>query len=469
MGPLLILQALLSRLHHHLYRRHFHNNDHARETLQGRLLVDKWYGEASALEGCREDVVGLVGRDGGLLKKEEREEAVTILGKAFEASGQKKRPFLQFIESLAPDQHLDISKDSLESVTQEVNCYQVVNLGLQYDDKMLFVLMDTPGFLDPRLSEGRIMRMVTESLNAIRQFSGYTVPFIFYFQPITDIRIGGSKQDAVKILQEYVHQYEAAYISVITTMWNQLLTPKQLEDASHRFNTLKEEIYARSPGFGITVTKFDTSQASALSLLNDQWAGWLEDPNNTNKVIDPHYQSHLCNNLLGRITNTLQKLQLLAEDKQHATCSGSEDHHLLEVVLRDEKVALSSLQSFLDDLVGCDPQSSGVVDSTSGLMALWSLLDTCYEQDPDACSSSWLLSQALLLAPPILLPTDATPQSIVASDIVSKHNPAPASPLQVPGLHQLSITPVPTQPIPNSQPSSSDASCFASITAAIKR
>ncbi|KAF9040899.1 hypothetical protein BJ165DRAFT_1492984 [Panaeolus papilionaceus] len=73
-----------------------------------------------------------------------------------------------FIESLAPDQHLDISKDSLESVTQEVNCYQVVNMGIWFGSNYLAVLMDTPGFLDPRLSEGRIMRMVTESLNAIR-------------------------------------------------------------------------------------------------------------------------------------------------------------------------------------------------------------------------------------------------------------------------------------------------------------
>ncbi|KAF9040915.1 hypothetical protein BJ165DRAFT_1596306 [Panaeolus papilionaceus] len=164
-----------------------------------------------------------------------------------------------FIESLAPDQHLDISKDSLESVTQEVNCYQVINLSSQYYDRS-FVLMDTPGFLDPRLSEGRIMRMVTESLNAICQFSSYTVVYIFYFQPITDIRIGSSKRDAVKILREYVNQYKAKDISVITTMWNRLSTPKQLEDASHRFNTLKEEIYARSGSLNITVTKFDTSK-----------------------------------------------------------------------------------------------------------------------------------------------------------------------------------------------------------------
>ncbi|KAF9040941.1 hypothetical protein BJ165DRAFT_1613476 [Panaeolus papilionaceus] len=350
-----------------------------------------------------------------------------------------------FIESLAPDQHLDISKDSLESVTQKVNCYQVVNLGIQpgYYDR-LFVLMDTPGFLDPRLSEGRIMRMVTESLNAICTFVR-----IFYFQPITDIRIGGSKRDAVKILQEYVKQYNARNISVITTMWNQLSTPKQLKDASRRFHTLKEEIYASSGGLDIRVTKFDTSQASALSLLDGSFYGWDEHANNTNKVMDPHYQSHLCNNLIGRIANTLQQLQLLAEDKQHATHSGSEDHHLLEVVLRDEKVALSSLQSFLDDL------ASDYI-GPSGMTALQFILDSRYEQDPDTCSSNWPLSQA-------------SPQTMVTLDIPSDHGPALASPSQVPGLEQLSITPAPIPSTPQFQPPSPDTSCFAPIAAAIKR
>ncbi|KAF9037029.1 hypothetical protein BJ165DRAFT_573074 [Panaeolus papilionaceus] len=149
-----------------------------------------------------------------------------------------------FIESLVPDQHLNISKDSLESVTQQVNCYQVVNLGLkhEYYDK-LFILMDTPGFLDPRLSEGRITRMITDSLNALRQYNPDLMVHILYFQPITDIRIGGSKRDAVKILREYVKQYKALGITIITTMWNGLATPKQLEDAKHRFETLKNEIY----------------------------------------------------------------------------------------------------------------------------------------------------------------------------------------------------------------------------------
>ncbi|KAF9040937.1 hypothetical protein BJ165DRAFT_1493405 [Panaeolus papilionaceus] len=236
-------------------------------------------------------------------------------------------------------------------------------------------------------------------------------------------------------------------------MWNRLSTPKQLEDASCRFNTLKEEIYARSGSLKINVTKFDTSQASVLSLLDNQPFGWYSGNTKTAiKVMDPHYQSHLCDNLIGRITNTLQKLQLLAEDKQHATCSGSEDHYLLEVVLREEKVALSLLQSFLDDLVCINPPGltsefwddasifhidiSGFSDHDniypSGIMVLQCLLDALYEQDPGACSSPWL-------------------------------------PLQVPGLDQLGITSAPIPPTPHSQPPSPDASCFAPIAAAIKR
>ncbi|KAF9037027.1 hypothetical protein BJ165DRAFT_573022 [Panaeolus papilionaceus] len=177
-----------------------------------------------------------------------------------------------FIESLVPDQHLNISKDSLESVTQHVNCYQVVHLGVQPDyddDDRLIILMDTPGFLDPRLSEDRITKMVTESLEAFRQNSSGCIVHILYFQPITDIRIGGSKRDAVKILQAYVKLYNAGNITVITTMWNNISNPKQLEDATRRLGTLKNEIYASSDNLKIEVAKFDTSQASTLSLLDE--------------------------------------------------------------------------------------------------------------------------------------------------------------------------------------------------------
>ncbi|KAF9037040.1 hypothetical protein BJ165DRAFT_1532442 [Panaeolus papilionaceus] len=373
-----------------------------------------------------------------------------------------KRFVLQFIESLAPDQHLNISKGSLESVTQEVNCYQAINLGIKPDRlDTLFVLMDTPGFLDPRLSEGRITKMITESLEALRQNSIVVIVELFYFQPITDIRISGSKRDAVKILQGYIRPFDAQNVTVITTMWNQLSTPKQLEDANCRLGTLKKQIYADSDGLHIYVTKFDNSQASALSLLNGSSYGWRHQNFKSKKAVNPQYQSLLCNSLLARVTNLLQQLQLLAEDKQSATCSGSEDHCLLRVVLRDEKVALLSLQSFLDDLASDD-------FSPSGMMALQSLMDNRYEQDPDACSSSWPLSCASPLAPSIPLFAGA-PQPTIASDIPSNRQPAVVSPSQVPGLDQLGITSAPIPSAPHGQPPSPDASCFAPIAAAIKR
>ncbi|KAF9037050.1 hypothetical protein BJ165DRAFT_1597466 [Panaeolus papilionaceus] len=267
-----------------------------------------------------------------------------------------------FIESLAPDQHLNIARDSLESVTQEVNCYQVVNLTYHNNHDMM-------------MSEGRIMTMISECLDALRLYVKYLNVSILYFQPITDIRIGGSKRHSFKMLQAYVKLYNAQYLSVITTMWNYLSTPRQLEDANHRFERLQHEIYKSSDDTTIHVRKFDTSSKDSA------YNGWIQRNEDPNTIMDPQYQALLCDNLLNRITNLLRQLQMIAEDKQTATSPGREDHCLLEVVLRDEIVALVSLQSFLDDLVDIGP---------SGMTALQSLLDACYEEDPSTCFSPWL-------------------------------------------------------------------------------
>ncbi|KAF9047909.1 hypothetical protein BJ165DRAFT_1403534 [Panaeolus papilionaceus] len=370
-----------------------------------------------------------------------------------------------FIESLSPDQRLDISKDSLESVTQEVNCYRIVNLGFQSNHvDGSFVLMDTPGFLDPKLSEGRITKMITDSLDAFRTYASYIVVFILYFQPITDIRIGGSKRHAVKMLKEYVNLYQASDITVITTMWNTISTPKQLEDANCRFDALKNEIYASSDGLEIRVTRFDAIRKdSALSALDQAEYGWDYDEFNSDIVIDLPYQSLLCDNLLGRVITLLQQLHFIAEDKRSATSAGSENHDLLEIVIQQESVALSSLQSFVDDLVGI---------GATGLIGLQALLDTRYEENPRACTSPWPLhvAQDLPLAPPILLPADPAALLSIASDIHSK--PTLVLPLPVaisPSFTEPQITPVPTSLVPQGQPLAPDASCFTPLIARFKR
>ncbi len=53
--------------------------------------MGKWCSELLTLEGCAEDVDGLVGKSEELLVKEEYEEAVRVLDKAFEVSGRSDR------------------------------------------------------------------------------------------------------------------------------------------------------------------------------------------------------------------------------------------------------------------------------------------------------------------------------------------------------------------------------------------
>ncbi|KAG6908134.1 putative NRPS-like protein biosynthetic cluster [Tephrocybe rancida] len=54
-------------------------------------MIGKWCEELLSMQGCEEDVDGLVGRGEVLLGKQEWEEAVQVLNKAWEASGQSSR------------------------------------------------------------------------------------------------------------------------------------------------------------------------------------------------------------------------------------------------------------------------------------------------------------------------------------------------------------------------------------------
>ncbi|KAF9033322.1 hypothetical protein BJ165DRAFT_1598789 [Panaeolus papilionaceus] len=281
-----------------------------------------------------------------------------------------------FIESFLPDQKLDISKDSLESVTQEIVCYQAVNLTV---NSWPFLVVDTPGFLDTKLSESQITKMIMEKLDHLRQSAATVIVHIFYFQPITDIRIGGSKRDAVKLAKAFAESFKANGMTVVTTMWNHISSSKKMEDAKCRLSDLTSKIFRGSDTLPINVTKFEFSHDSALSILDSLGNGWYHHKGQS-QSIGPKYQSLMHDNLLGRISNSQQQLLILAEDKQNATTPGREDPLLLEVVLRDEKVVLAALKSFLDDLGAIGP---------NGLVALESFLDVQYNANPTACSSPW--------------------------------------------------------------------------------
>lgn len=60
--------------------------------------MERWCGELLTLKGCEEDVDGLVGQAEVLLGKQEYEEAIRMLEKAWELSGQSSRDFHQRLQ-----------------------------------------------------------------------------------------------------------------------------------------------------------------------------------------------------------------------------------------------------------------------------------------------------------------------------------------------------------------------------------
>ncbi|KAF9033378.1 hypothetical protein BJ165DRAFT_1534652 [Panaeolus papilionaceus] len=346
-----------------------------------------------------------------------------------------------FIEALSPDQNLEISKDSLDSVTKGVVCYQVVNL-TRYADSVIVV--DTPGFLDCKLSESRITSEISDTLERLRPIARSLIIGIMYFQPITDLRFGGTKRGAVKLLKAFAQSLEATGIKVVSTMWNHISTPRQMEDAHGRLRRLEYEIFEGSDRLGMDIIKFEPSRESALSILDAFNWGWFHLVNKSQHT-NPQYQSLILSNLVHRITNIQLQLQILAEDKRNATMPGRENPLLLEVVIGDEEAALATLQSFLDDLVTIGP---------NGLMAIESLLDACYNTNPSSSSSPW---------PQAVVPSSTTslvpvhslrPTSSISPTIIQDQGP-PSSHVIHSSLDPRSASSTSHQPQPSPSPSPS--------------
>ncbi|KAF9047730.1 hypothetical protein BJ165DRAFT_1119625 [Panaeolus papilionaceus] len=129
-----------------------------------------------------------------------------------------------FIEALAEEgSALGISKNQLDSVTQDIVSYQLVNVHQKRDhdrkhDEYTFHIIDTPGFSDNALSELKVFNMLVEWMERLQgppaDDSLQRVPqglkelgrrsvidHILYFHPITDPRIPGSKSNSFRCLR----------------------------------------------------------------------------------------------------------------------------------------------------------------------------------------------------------------------------------------------------------------------------
>ncbi|PPQ65174.1 hypothetical protein CVT24_011037 [Panaeolus cyanescens] len=172
-----------------------------------------------------------------------------------------------FLECLHGTKTLEISGDSLESVTQEVICYRLVNVTLGRLRQAIYIL-DCPGFSDNQISEMRVVKMLQAWCEA--QAGSPSFDSILYFHRITDKRLSGSQRRVLNLINTLIGNSGIySCVGVVTTMWDTLWNDVQIEGANERFRELKEGHLKKS--FGPTARKafqFQNDQRSALEILD---------------------------------------------------------------------------------------------------------------------------------------------------------------------------------------------------------
>ena len=76
------------------------------QSTEYKVQMERWCEELLTLEGCKEDIDGLIGRGQALLEKQEWEDAVRALEKAFESSGRGDRDVSYYLNSLVYQAHI---------------------------------------------------------------------------------------------------------------------------------------------------------------------------------------------------------------------------------------------------------------------------------------------------------------------------------------------------------------------------
>ncbi|PPQ64149.1 hypothetical protein CVT24_008779 [Panaeolus cyanescens] len=253
----------------------------------------------------------------------------------------KSLPQDKFLESLADNQKLGISGDQLNGVTQEVVGYRAVNL--TYDSNNPVVIVDTPGFNDPELSETKIIRMIAQ------QKVGY-IDIILYFHRISDIRIPRSQRNIMALFQALLGKRERAPVGIVTTMWDQMWDDKHLSRAESRFREFEASFGKGFVGNGVPVFKFKNNKESALQILNgieddETWIGSFMGAYTGGRLKYSPFADSLRGLLDQRIDGLRCAIQTLDQDLIKESPEG---HEGSRNVLRSEKEKTEKLLNALE-------------------------------------------------------------------------------------------------------------------------
>ncbi|PPQ77544.1 hypothetical protein CVT24_005234 [Panaeolus cyanescens] len=229
----------------------------------------------------------------------------------------------KFLECLVDDKNMGISKDSLESVTQQVTAYRLRNVRTRrlFRDKVYIV--DTPGVCDNNISELRIIQEIQRWVN----IHG-SPKVVLYFHRITDKRLPGSQRRIIRLLEAISGEpsHSISWTGVVTTMWDNLLA-HQVASAENGFQQLEAEHFKDicTPGVE-SIFKFHNTQDSALAIVNKSLLNNIETDLRYGLSTPPlrrysegwlrggPFGKALYELLEGRIAGLQQRLQILEDD-----------------------------------------------------------------------------------------------------------------------------------------------------------
>ncbi|KAF9037139.1 hypothetical protein BJ165DRAFT_1614722 [Panaeolus papilionaceus] len=218
-----------------------------------------------------------------------------------------------FIEALASNDHLKISGDQLEGVTQSISVYRLVNIQKYIGDEDYINVAQLDG-------RGKIVQRVPHSV----------------LHALTGIAT-------------------AEGITVCTTMWDRLWSQTATMRAESNFNQLRNEIWKEYVGKGTQILKFHNTQQSALAILDAAYnrisgpdfelqrvVGWSHIP-----VRETAFGTPIYNNLQARIENVRTELTFIQSDLDGA--GERADAQLTAIIVQRRKTAQGLLTMFTED------------------------------------------------------------------------------------------------------------------------
>ncbi|KAF9054070.1 hypothetical protein BJ165DRAFT_682614 [Panaeolus papilionaceus] len=167
----------------------------------------------------------------------------------------------QFLRSIAPETPSGAAT-TLRDEPYGVIAYRLQGVRAKLWNGLGVYIFKIPGFHDEIISELEVVKMVqdwTADLNdRIMAF------YVLYFDPITDVRLSGSKRQLFRMLRAMRTDESQHGTTLLTTMWDRI-PESGMERAERRFQLLKSQNLV---SINSSILRFENTSASAMSVLN---------------------------------------------------------------------------------------------------------------------------------------------------------------------------------------------------------